>query len=200
MTIQEIEIPKEVKIVALPADWVSFEEIVYKGEPIIILKNRRIELNGGVIINLIPKGAFRVKVNDVRVIKYLTIDARQQEVQLKGSIVLERTDEKINNIPVFKVTQREPEVFLYGIFYNDLDDCKDIDILNTENIIQHYKTCLPNSDSVGIGIECIIQIGKRGIIDYVIKGKKHRDIILWNNGNPIDLFDIYEEPKDDEIF
>ena len=196
---EEIEIPKEILVIAVPASWIDFFDVNFKGEPIIILKNRKIELEGGSTIKLIPRGAFKIKPGYVRTVKYLVIDARKEKIELGGSIVLERTNEVIDDTPVFRVTNKEPQAFLYGIFYRNLDDCKELEILRTENVIKYYKSCRSDDDSVSIAIDLILPVDKTALVEYSIEGRKHKVLILWNNGDPVDLLDIYEEPRQEEI-
>jgi len=195
-----IEIPQELKVIAIPSSWLDYEQVIYHGEPVLIIKNKKIELNGGSIINLIPKGAFKLKIDDIRVVKYLTIDSRGKKPKLKGTIVLERTDKTIGTTPVFKISQKDPEAFMYGFIIGDFEECGDVKIEDVKNVIQKYIRCISNNDeTVAIAIDLIIPVEKTAIIDYVVRGGKHRDMIIWNNGDPIELIDIYEEPTTDDI-
>lgn len=196
---QEIEIPQEIKRIAIPASWITFEEVRYKGEYIIILKNKRIELEGGIIVKLVPKGAFKVNPGDVRTVKYLTIDARGKKTKLYGTIVFERTDETIDGFPVFRATTEEPEAFLYGFLYKGLYQCTNFRIINVQNVIEVYENCITYEDAEDISVDLIIPVEKVAVIDYAIEGRKHRDIILWNDGNPVSLQDVYEEPRPEEL-
>ena len=197
MEIGQLEIPQEINVVAVPINWLSRERVSLDGKQLLVLKNKVINLYG-VDVKLIPKGAFKIKPHDVRTVKYLTINDRGEEMKLEGFAVLERTGEKLNDVPVFKVSQREPEVFLKGYVY-EVSDCNNVKVLETSNIISYTYGCEKVKDTLEFGLAFIVPIDKTARFEVILEGTRRRYLIFWNNGNPAELENVYDLPKDDEI-
>lgn len=152
--------------------------------------------------NLFAKGAYVITPGKSRYLKYTVVS----ENHVNGFVVLERTNEKINGVPVFKVSMKEPEAILVGVwikYNNNIND--DLKINGIINAVDYEGGFIVDDDKFYLGL--VIPRNKVVIIDYTISSKDERfRWVWWWDENETSLeFKLrfkeyrYEDLKPDEI-
>ena len=208
-----IEIPQSINTVAIysnafqvfRSDYFTLTEV--KAPLLILAKEKPRWMN--VEYNLIPRGAFILKENEIREIKkYLKVNGETDNVE--GYIVLERTNEYYENIPVFRVTNKEPEAHTNILRFTELESCDDIKVNNIKNTIWHTISCVPlrgNDDDEDnderplytIYIGLVMPTDKEVEVDYETRNGRYKWRFSWTEEGQADKKYRYEDVKLDEI-
>lgn len=172
-------LPTDINVIAIPSVLFDIKLFDNDDESLIFLLKSQKPHFLGLSLDIIPKGGFITKKDDIRKLgNYAIIDGINHRIE--GYIVLERTDEYHYGMPIFKVIDKEFEIFFNFIRFGfkSCDTVKINDVLNTEYYdIVCVKERETNEDHLYIAY--IAQVCKNVWIDFVELDERKAYAIKW---------------------
>jgi len=177
-----LDIPDNVNTIAVhssafkihPSEFYSVKD--GKNIPVMVISSDEKPRCENLVYNLYPSGAYIITPGKARYLNYVEIS--ENEIS-NGYVVLERTNKKINGTPVFKVTNKEPEAILNGLWIRCYNDCEKTKINEIINAINYEGGYITNIDRLYLGF--IVPKDKKTIIDYTQSDKRIRWAFWWDN-------------------
>ena len=192
-----LNIPENINVIAMhSSSFVTFYSEYYDGQkfiPIMAISAKRPAWEK-LIFNLIARGAYVIKPGETRYVNYVRVSERG----INGYIILERTGEYVNGIPVFKVSTKEPEAIVFGVRIKKYYENQEVQINEIINAIGYEAGFISNDNMLYIGL--ITPMDKEVIIDYTHL-YRYRWVFKWDEEKKemVDREYRYEDFKPDEI-
>ena len=201
----EIKIPRHLRTLALYHNLMEIQLGEYHSVdgniiPIIMFSSRKKPNWEHTIFNMYVRGGYFVIPGKIRQLKYLKIDGDMNKIS--GYVIVERTDEEIDGVPIFKVvTDKEPEAMLLAIRFKGYDSCEKIKINKVINALSYKFGCTYNGFLYKIygGLIVPFEKHKKIIIDYDENQNRKRWVFEWDGEKLKDRNESYLISKIREI-
>ena len=206
-----LDIPDNINVIAVFSNSFRFYSSEFydinndKRVPVIVISSKYKPQWCKVIYNLVARGAYMFDPEKTLYFKYVSVS----EKEVNGYIILERTGERINGVPIFKVTNKEPEAILNSIWLKYDTNYENIKINQIINAIDYEGAYV--SDEKKFYLAFMVPRNKKVIIDYTINNKnslktndslsngRHRWVFWWGKETLEDKNFLYEDINPDEI-
>lgn len=192
-----LDVPDNINVIAMHSSFFNaFYSEYYDGQkfiPIMAISSKRPAWEK-LVLNIIARGGYMIKPGETRYVNYVRVTERG----LNGLIILERTGETTNGIPVFKVSTKDPEAIMYGVRIRKYYEYHELQVNEIINAIA-YETGFVSKDNM-LYIGLIFPVDKEVVIDYTHL-HRYRWVFKWDE-NAKDIKDReyrYEDFKTDEI-
>jgi len=194
-------IPKEYNVVAILKDWVTTTRSYLNNEPVLLIR-RTIPSNNSVSVNIIPYGAIKTDNNNARQIGIIRLNIYGDIIS--DFISFERTektdisvtDNGLRILPLFRVTQKLPEIYIAKIRYEFEDTCDNIYLRELTNVIDSAIFCKDNKKVV---IYYMAKTNENVIIALDSPSMYKSDIIIFDKQRGSLGIEPYEHLEEEAI-
>ena len=185
-------VPDEVRVIAVPEKMIhtAVSDYFFKrhGKKLTVMREIYpwIDWHGHtILLNILPHGA--IEYNEGKKVGIMELD-RWGDFR-SDFIALERTNNyklaivsgELKMLPVFKVTDKQPEAYLYHLTYRFPETCDKIYLREIRNVMSFVIMCEENEDDDPlVNVSFIASTSKDVVIDLESQSKYYKDVVYWN--------------------